>query len=41
VSDDDLILFGLQYRENNHVRHKVLKGKGKEWVGFIKPLELK
>jgi hypothetical protein len=38
VSDDDLILFSLQYGENNHVRHEVLKRKAKEWIGFIKPL---
>jgi hypothetical protein len=41
VSGVELVLFGLHYGENNHVHHKVLKGKAKEWVGFIKPLELK
>jgi hypothetical protein len=27
VSDDDLVLFGLQYGESNHVCHNVLKAK--------------
>jgi len=41
VSGNDLVLFGLQNGENNHVYHKVLKGKVKERVGFMKPLDLK